>query len=102
MATAPQPDPDLQSGLQFLRAEPSQRLADWSRDHFRLSEDSSHQTGQWQPWAYQVGLLDFMSDDDIVERLRLGGPNAWEMVFDAADLIVRQREALREAREACI
>jgi len=33
---------------------------------------------------------------DIVERLRLGGPNAAEVTDEAADEIVRLRAALRE------
>lgn len=54
-------------GLDSLRAEPPQRLGDWARDHFRLAGESSHTKGAWLAWAFQVGILDFMSDDQIEE-----------------------------------
>ena len=54
-------------GLSSLRADPPQRLGDWARDHFKLAGESSHQKGAWQAWAFQVGVLDFMSDDRIEE-----------------------------------
>lgn len=54
-------------GLESLRAEPPQRLGDWARDHFRLAGESSHTKGAWVAWAFQVGMLDFMSDDQIEE-----------------------------------
>lgn len=54
-------------GLESLRAEPPQRLGDWAREHFKLAGESSHQKGAWVAWAFQVGVLDFMSDDRIVE-----------------------------------
>ena len=54
-------------GLESLRAEPPQRLGDWARDHFKLAGESSHTKGAWVAWAFQVGVLDFMSDDQIEE-----------------------------------
>ena len=54
-------------GLESLRAEPPQRLGDWARDHFKLAGESSHTKGAWVAWAFQVGMLDFMSDDRIEE-----------------------------------
>lgn len=54
-------------GLDSLRAEPPQRLGDWARDHFKLAGESSHTKGAWLAWAFQVGILDFMSDDRIEE-----------------------------------
>lgn len=54
-------------GLESLRAETPQRLGDWARDHFRLAGESSHTKGAWLAWAFQVGILDFMSDDQIEE-----------------------------------
>lgn len=64
-------------GLDSLRAEPPQRLGDWSRDHFKLAGESSHQKGAWEAWAFQVGILDFMSDDrieelDVIKAKRVG------------------------------
>lgn len=57
----------VRMGLDSLRAEPPQRLGDWARDHFKLAGESSHQKGAWEAWAFQVGILDFMSDDRIEE-----------------------------------
>ena len=54
-------------GLESLRAEPPQRLGDWARDHFKLAGESSHTKGAWVAWPFQVGMLDFMSDDQIEE-----------------------------------
>ena len=54
-------------GLDSLRAEPPQRLGDWARENFKLAGESSHQKGDWVAWAFQVGILDFMSDDRIEE-----------------------------------
>ena len=52
-------------GMDSLRAEVPQRLADWARDHFKMAGESSHQKGAWEAWAFQIGILDFMSDDRI-------------------------------------
>jgi phage terminase large subunit GpA-like protein len=57
----------VRRGLDGLRAEMPQRLGDWARDHFRLAGESSHQKGAWEAWPFQVGILDFMSDDQIEE-----------------------------------
>lgn len=54
-------------GLQSLRAEAPQRLGDWAQDHFKLAGESSHKKGSWVAWAFQVGMLDMMSDDRIEE-----------------------------------
>lgn len=54
-------------GLESLRAEPPQRLGDWAQEHFKLAGESSHQKGAWIAWGFQVGIMDFMSDDQIEE-----------------------------------
>ena len=54
-------------GLESLRAEVPQRLSDWAAEHFKLAGESSHQKGAWEAWPFQLGLLDFMSDDRIQE-----------------------------------
>lgn len=54
-------------GMESMRAEPPQRLGDWAQAEFKLAGESSHQKGAWEAWAFQVGILDFMSDDRIVE-----------------------------------
>ncbi|WP_295852010.1 terminase gpA endonuclease subunit [uncultured Xylophilus sp.] len=64
-------------GLESLRAEPPQRLGDWARENFKLAGESSHQKGAWEAWAFQVGVLDFMSDDrieelDVIKAKRVG------------------------------
>lgn len=64
-------------GLESLRADPPQRLGDWAQEHFKLAGESSHQKGAWVAWAFQVGILDFMSDDrveelDVMKAKRVG------------------------------
>ena len=54
-------------GLESMRAEPPQRLGDWAQDNFILAGESSHQKGAWTAWPFQIGILDFMSDDRIEE-----------------------------------
>ncbi|WP_228895637.1 phage terminase large subunit family protein [Acidovorax sp. Leaf73] len=57
----------IRIGLESLRAEVPQRLGDWAQEHFKLAGESSHQKGAWVAWAFQVGILDFLSDDRIEE-----------------------------------
>lgn len=57
----------LRMGLDSLRADPPRRLGDWAADEFKLAGESSHQKGAWVAWPFQVGILDFMSDDRIEE-----------------------------------
>lgn len=54
-------------GLDGLRAEPRMRLSDWAEKHFKLAGESSQQKGDWESWAFQIGIMDFMSDDRIEE-----------------------------------
>lgn len=55
----------VRQGLDGLKAEPRQRLADWAAQYFVMAGESSQQKGGWQAWAFQVGVMDFMSDDRI-------------------------------------
>lgn len=57
----------VRRGLESLRAETPQRLGDWAQEHFKLAGESSHKKGAWVAWAFQVGILDMMSDDRIEE-----------------------------------
>lgn len=52
-------------GLEGLRAEPPVPLSEWAASEFVLAGESSHQKGAWVAWPFQVGILDFMSDDRI-------------------------------------
>lgn len=54
-------------GLDSLRADTPQALSDWAAAHFRLAGESSHQKGAWEAWPFQIGMLDFFSDDRIEE-----------------------------------
>lgn len=56
-----------QLGLSSLRADAPQTLSEWAADNFLLAGESSHQKGGWVAWPFQVGILDFMSDDRIEE-----------------------------------
>ena len=57
----------VRRGLESLRAETPQRLGDWAQESFKLAGESSHKKGAWVAWAFQVGILDMMSDDRIEE-----------------------------------
>jgi phage terminase large subunit GpA-like protein len=52
-------------GLDGMKAQDRQRLADWAANYFLMAGESSQQKGGWQAWAFQVGIMDFMSDDRI-------------------------------------
>lgn len=54
-------------GLDGLRAEPPMRLSDWAEKHFKMAGESSHQKGAWEAWPFQIGIMDFMSDDRVEE-----------------------------------
>lgn len=55
----------VRQGLDGLKAQERQRLADWAAAYFVMAGESSQQKGGWQAWAFQVGIMDFMSDDRI-------------------------------------
>lgn len=57
----------VRAGLEPLRAVAPQSLSNWAAQHFYLSAESSHEQGSWQAFPFQVGILDWMSDDRIVE-----------------------------------
>lgn len=57
----------LRSGMAPMRAVRPQRLSDWAADHFYLSAESSHMQGRWDAYPFQIGMMDWMSDDRIVE-----------------------------------
>lgn len=57
----------VELGLSSLRAESPMSLSEWAAEHFLLAGESSHQKGGWVAWPFQVGILDFMSDDRIEE-----------------------------------
>lgn len=54
-------------GLESLRAESPVPLSEWAADNFKMTGESSHQKGGWDSWFFQIGLMDFMSDDRIEE-----------------------------------
>lgn len=54
-------------GMSSMRAEAPQTLSEWAAEHFLLAGESSHQKGGWVAWPFQIGILDFMSDDRIEE-----------------------------------
>ena len=54
-------------GLESLRAETPVPLSEWAAANFKMTGESSHQKGGWEAWFFQVGIMDFMSDDRIEE-----------------------------------
>lgn len=83
-------------GLDSLRAEPPMRLADWAARHFVLAGESSHQKGGWIAWAFQVGILDFMSDDRIedlsIKKSKRVGYTKMITAFVAYNIAHRRRK----------
>jgi terminase, large subunit len=57
----------VRQGLLPLRAETPQNLSTWAAKHFELDEESSHQSGRWTPWPFQVGWMNAFSNDAIEE-----------------------------------
>jgi len=57
----------LKRGMEPMRAEPPQWLSEWAEHNFYLSAESSHTQGRWEAYPFQVALMDWMSDDRIVE-----------------------------------
>ena len=55
----------VRRGLDGFRAEARTPLADWAAENFRLDGGSSQQKGAWEAWAFQIGMMDFMSDDRV-------------------------------------
>ena len=57
----------LRRGMEPMRAEPPQWLSEWAEEHFYLSAESSHTQGRWEAYPFQLGIMDWMSDDRISE-----------------------------------
>lgn len=57
----------LRRGLSPLRAVKPMTLSEWAAKHFYLSAESSHKQGGWEAFPFQIGIMDWMSDDRIVE-----------------------------------
>lgn len=54
-------------GLEPLRPMVPMRLSGWAAKYFYLSAESSYVEKRWEAYPFQVGLMDMMSNDDIVE-----------------------------------
>lgn len=50
----------------LYRPEPL-RLSEWADEHFYLSAESSYIEGRWETIAYQRGIMDAFSNDDVRE-----------------------------------
>lgn len=57
----------IAAGAEVLRARPPVRLGDWAAEHFYLSPEGSHASGEWRAWPFQIAILDWMGDDAIEE-----------------------------------
>ncbi|MBK5910118.1 hypothetical protein CCR85_01245 [Rhodothalassium salexigens] len=53
-----------------LKPPPKLSLSQWARQHFKLSAETSAETGRFRPWGFQVGLLDAVTDP-TVERITI-------------------------------
>lgn len=68
LLTAPQReaiDAAFERGLSPLRLQEPMRCSEWAAKHFWLSPESSATEGEFDPWPYQVAILDCMGNDDI-------------------------------------
>ncbi len=83
-------------GLDSLRADPPQRLSDWSAEHFKLAGESSHQKGAWEAWPFQIGWMDAFSNDDIehvdVQKSKRVGYTKTVAAFVAYNIAHRRRK----------
>jgi len=57
----------VSAGLESLRAQKPQWLSAWAAANFELAGESSQQKGMWTSWSFQIGIMDFLSDDRIEE-----------------------------------
>lgn len=55
------------AGMEPMRAVPPMPLSVWAEQHFQLSAEASHTTGQWVSYPFQRGWMDAFSHDDIEE-----------------------------------
>lgn len=65
------------SRRQALRPPPKLTLAQWAQRSFRLSPESSAETGEFRPWGFQVGMLDAVTDPaneqvTVIKSARVG------------------------------
>lgn len=44
---------------------PRMSLSKWAREHYRLSPESSADTGHFHPWGFQVGWMDAITDPQV-------------------------------------
>ena len=51
-----------QAREEALRPPPKLSLSQWAQRSFRLSPESSAETGEFNPWGFQIGMLDAVTD----------------------------------------
>ena len=82
-------------GLSGLRAHKPQPLSEWAEENFVLAGESSQQRGQWKAWTFQIGVLDWMSDDRIrelaVQKSKRVGYSKMVTAFVAYNIAHRRR-----------
>ncbi|MFP4146578.1 MAG: terminase gpA endonuclease subunit [Halorhodospira sp.] len=82
-----------------LRPPPKLTLSEWTERHFRLSPESSAETGRFRPWGFQIGMLDAVTDPHneqitVIKSARVGyalatdtpiaTPSGWSTMGDLA------------------
>ena len=74
----------VRAGLSPLRPLPPLTLSQFAAKHFYLSKEASHTTGQWTPDPPQIGIMDFLSHDDIEElNVRKAKRMGWTKILCA-------------------
>jgi phage terminase large subunit GpA-like protein len=65
------PEPILERmvarALRAWRPPPKLTLSQWADEHARLSEESSAEAGKWHTLPYQRGIMDAVTDPEVVE-----------------------------------
>lgn len=84
------------AGLSGLRAEPPINLSEWAEQHFKLAGESSHQSGGWESWPFQIGWMDAFSNDDIehvdVQKSKRVGYTKTLVAFIAYNIAHKRRK----------
>jgi len=57
----------IERGIRTLRKPEPLRLSEWAAENFYLSAESSYVEGAWEAFPYQIGIMDAISNDDILD-----------------------------------
>ena len=67
MSLTPRINQSFAEALRLLEKPEPLRLSEWARSHFYLSAESSYVEGPFDPYPFQIPIMDAISNDDIRE-----------------------------------